>query len=111
MFSGMKMGEYKKSGLSDISGIRLVTKDIVLGSPGTCFMHMRVNWYESRNNKVNKDFILKVALEIKVAQVLLEIVKNSFIYYFIEKSSNCCSLFWAALLRFLKWESDYKRWG
>ena len=102
MFSGMKMGEYKKSELSDISGIRLVTKNIVLGSPGTRFMHVRVNWYESRNNKVNKDFILKVALEIKVAQVLLEIVKKSLIYYFIEKSSNCCSLSWTALLRFLK---------
>ena len=37
------MEEYMESELSGIFQVKLVTKNIVLGSPGTQFMHMRVN--------------------------------------------------------------------
>ena len=37
------MEEYMESELSGIFPVRLVTKNIVHGSPGTQFMHMRVN--------------------------------------------------------------------
>ena len=42
MFSIMKMTEYMKSELSGIFQGKLVTKSMLLGSPGTHFMHMRV---------------------------------------------------------------------
>ena len=37
------MEEYMESELSGIFRVKLVTKNIVRGSPGTQFMHMRVN--------------------------------------------------------------------
>ena len=37
------MEEYMESELSGIFQVKLVTKNIVCGSPGTQFMHMRVN--------------------------------------------------------------------
>ena len=37
------MEEYMESELSGISRVKPVTKNIVRGSPGTQFMHMRVN--------------------------------------------------------------------
>ena len=43
MFSSIKMEEYMKSELSGIFWVKLVAKNIVLGSSGTHFMHMRVN--------------------------------------------------------------------
>ena len=43
MFSGMRMEEYMESELSCIFQVKLVAKCKVLGSPGTSFMHMRVN--------------------------------------------------------------------
>ena len=43
MFSSIKMEEYMESKLSGIFRVKLVTKNIVRGSPGTQFMHMRVN--------------------------------------------------------------------
>ena len=36
------MKEYMESELSDIFLVKLVTKTLVRGSPGTQFMHMRV---------------------------------------------------------------------
>ena len=42
MFCSMKMEEYMKSEYSGIFRVKLVTKNIVLRSPGTHFMHMRV---------------------------------------------------------------------
>ena len=44
MFSSIKMEEYMESELSGIFQLKLVTKNIVRGSPGTQFMHMRVKW-------------------------------------------------------------------
>ena len=43
MFSSIKMEEYMESEPSGIFKVKLVAKNIVLGSPGTHFMHMRVN--------------------------------------------------------------------
>ena len=37
------MKEYMESELSGIFPVKLATKNIVRGSPGTQFMHMRVN--------------------------------------------------------------------
>ena len=37
------MEEYMESELSGIFRVKLVTKNIVRGSPGNQFMHMRVN--------------------------------------------------------------------
>ena len=42
MFSGIKIEEYKESELADIFWVKLIAKNIVLGSSGTHFMHMRV---------------------------------------------------------------------
>ena len=42
MFSSIKMEEYMKSELSGVFRVKLVTKNIVRGSPGTYFMHMGV---------------------------------------------------------------------
>ena len=43
MFSSFKMEEFMKSELSDIFQVKQVVKNMVLGSLGTHFMHMRVN--------------------------------------------------------------------
>ena len=48
MFSSMKMAEYMKSELSGIFQGKLVMKSMLLGSPGTHFMHMRVNKLERK---------------------------------------------------------------
>ena len=42
MFSSIKMEECMKPELSDIFWIKMVAKNIILGSPGTHFMDMRV---------------------------------------------------------------------
>ena len=43
MFSSIKMEEYIESELSGIFRVKPVTKNIVRGSLGTHFMHMKVN--------------------------------------------------------------------
>ena len=43
MFSSIKIEEYMEPELSGIFRVKLVAKNIVRGSPGTQFMHMRVN--------------------------------------------------------------------
>ena len=43
MFSSIKMEEYMESELSGIFQVKLVTKNIERGFPGTQFMHMKVN--------------------------------------------------------------------
>ena len=43
------MEEYMESELSGIFRVKLVTKNIVRGSPGTQFMHMRVKLNPSEN--------------------------------------------------------------
>ena len=52
MSSSIKMEEYMESKLSGIFRVKLVTKNIVRGSPGTQFMHMRVK-VDKRNNPYN----------------------------------------------------------
>ena len=42
MFSSIKMEEYMESELSGIFRVKLVTKNIERGSPGTQFIHVRV---------------------------------------------------------------------
>ena len=46
MFSSIKMEEYMESELPGIFRVKLVTKNIEGGSPGTQFMHTRVNIFE-----------------------------------------------------------------
>ena len=48
------MEEYMESELSGIFRVKLVTKNIVRGSPGTQFMHMRVK--EEKALSVNSEF-------------------------------------------------------
>ena len=43
MFPGIKMEEFMESENSGIFRVKLITKNVVLGSSGTHFMHMRVN--------------------------------------------------------------------
>ena len=43
MFPSIKMEEYMENELSGILWVKMVAKNIVLWSPGTNFMHMRVN--------------------------------------------------------------------
>ena len=43
MFSGINMEEFMEYEHSGIFRVELVTKNVVLGSSGTHFMHMRVN--------------------------------------------------------------------
>ena len=43
IFTSIKMEEYMESGLTGIFWVKLVTKNIVFGSSGTHFIHMRVN--------------------------------------------------------------------
>ena len=43
------MEEYMESELSDIFLVKLVTKTLVRGSPGTQFMHMRVKVKKKKN--------------------------------------------------------------
>ena len=43
MFFSIKMKEYMEPELSGIFWVKMVAKNIVLGSPGTHFMHMRIN--------------------------------------------------------------------
>ena len=43
MFPSMKMEEYMEFELFGIFRVKLVATNTVLGSPGTDFMHMRVN--------------------------------------------------------------------
>ena len=59
------MEEYIESELSGIFRVKLVTKNIERGSPGTQFMHMRVKKYlmistisrlETVNKSVSKNF-------------------------------------------------------
>ena len=42
MFSSIKMKEYMESEFSGSFLVKMVAKNIVLGYPGTHFMHMRV---------------------------------------------------------------------
>ena len=49
MFSTIKMEEYMESELSGNFRVKLVTKNIVHGSPGTQFMHMRVKASDLKN--------------------------------------------------------------
>ena len=44
------MEEYMESELSGIFRVKLVTKNIVRGSPGTQFMHMRVKGKDTPRN-------------------------------------------------------------
>ena len=50
------MEEYMESELSGIFRVKIVTKNIVRGSPGTQFMHMRVKEHEinSMKNAIRK---------------------------------------------------------
>ena len=47
------MEEYMESELSGIFPVKLVTKNIVRGSPGTQFMHMRVKGRWGKRESVN----------------------------------------------------------
>ena len=51
MFSGIKMEEFMESEHSGIFRVELVTKNVVLGSSGTHFTHMRV---KNESNKARQ---------------------------------------------------------
>ena len=57
MFSSIKLEEYVESELSGIFWVKVVTKNIVLGSLGTHFMHMRVKGYHRYNYTKKKTWI------------------------------------------------------
>ena len=66
MFSGIKMEEYMKPERSDIFWAKMVAKNILLGSPGTHFMNMRLNSITEINRLINKgmsNIYLKVTTE------------------------------------------------
>ena len=50
MFSSIEMEEYLESELSGIFRVKLVAKNIVLGSSGTHFTHMKVKMYVDRKS-------------------------------------------------------------
>ena len=54
MFSSIKIEKYMEPELSGIFGVKLAAKNIVLGSPGSHFMHMMVKrhlffWYKLKD--------------------------------------------------------------
>ena len=66
MFSGIKMEEYMEPEHSDIFLAKMVAKNILLGSPRTHFMNMRVNSITEINRLINKgmsNIYLKVTVE------------------------------------------------
>ena len=60
MFFGMKMEEFIESEHSGIFRVELITKNVVLGSSGTHFMHVRVKgkptWNSLSQIRVNKQY-------------------------------------------------------
>ena len=50
MFSSIEMEKYMESELSGIFRVKLIAKNIVLGSSGTHFTHMRVKMYVDRKS-------------------------------------------------------------
>ena len=62
MFSSIKMEEYMESELSGIFWVKLVAKNIVLGSSGTHFMHMRVNKYSANQEVALISWFLQIYL-------------------------------------------------
>ena len=50
MFSGMEMEEFMGSEHSGIFRVEMVTRDIVSGSSGTYFMHMRVKMIRDKDS-------------------------------------------------------------
>ena len=60
MFSGMKMEEFMESEHSGIFRVELITKNVVLGSSGTHFTHVRVKGKPTGNSpaqiRVNKQY-------------------------------------------------------
>ena len=53
------MEEYMESELSGIFQVKLVTKNIVRGSPGTQFMHMRVNLRKNHCSEASRFKVLQ----------------------------------------------------
>ena len=54
MFSNIKINEYMEFELSGVFWVNVVTKNIVLGSLGTHFMHLRV---KSDSTKIESKII------------------------------------------------------
>ena len=65
MFSSIKMEEYVESELSGIFRVKLVTKNIVRGSPGTQFMHMRVKVKNKDTQTMSLTFLVFLLLTLK----------------------------------------------
>ena len=63
------MEEYMESELSGIFRVKLVTKNIERGSPGTQFMHMRVKSFCSTTKKLSNLFLFdpKASLRVEAA--------------------------------------------
>ena len=52
------MEEYMESELSGIFRVKLVTKNIVRGSPGTQFMHMRFKQKNLQSTGIHKHVVI-----------------------------------------------------
>ena len=59
MFSGIKMEELMKSG---IFRVELVTENVVLGSSGIHFMHMRVKYFFFFSTLNRMGYVLCIAI-------------------------------------------------
>ena len=74
------MEEYMESELSGIFRVKLVTKNIVHGSPGTQFMHMRVKvfyfdfifiYLYPQINHIQKRLIIVICIKVTIEFLVL----------------------------------------
>ena len=99
MFSSIKMEEYMESEPSDIFWVKLVAKNIVLASPGTHFMHMRVKkhlkiiWRRLGSFYINNilifDFFSKLIFEPDFSWV--ELRKKHWSMKKLDNNVLCCA--------------------
>ena len=70
MFSSIKMEEYMESETSCIFLVKLIVKNIVLGSPKTHFMRMRVKRRKITNlNFVSDVILINTQLALQLTQL------------------------------------------
>ena len=81
MFSSIKMEEYMQAELSGIFWVKMVAKNIMLGSQGTHFMHMRVNIYKHHHTETI--FVFTIVASMSRLRSIYVVSMLSFIYNFI----------------------------
>ena len=104
-FSSIKMEEYVEPGLSDIFWVKMVAKNIVLESPGTHFMHIKVNvplWIDSRKatySQVHGSPVLK-ALSLKILNWISATILATLIRFGQDPKLRTTRTFWRENLVF-----------